>query len=104
MGNVKGIISDKMYDATSYLSLVTGKFYPRNKGLNDYDKIYEALEEAGLEDELWDFPLSEEDYILKEGYKVVLVELKIQDETTGCLKKEYRFFQVPDSITKEKLI
>lgn len=97
-----GIRSDKMYNFQSYLELVTGKVYTRGGRLNDYDIIEQALKEEGLQDELWNYPLTEINHIIESEYDVVLVEINVWNKDTDNLETDYRFYQVPTDMEDEE--
>ena len=97
-----GIRSDKMYNFQSYLELVTGKVYTRDGRLNDYDIIEQALKEEGLQDELWDYPLTEINHIIESEYDVVLVEVNVWNKDNDSLETDYRFYQVPTDMEDEE--
>lgn len=97
-----GIRSDKMYNFQSYLELVTGKVYTRDGRLNDYDIIEQALKEEGLQDELWDYPLTEINHIIESEYDVVLVEVHVWNKDTDSFETDYRFYQVPTDMEDEE--
>lgn len=97
-----GIRSDKMYNFQSFLELVTGKVYTRDGRLNDYDIIEQALKEEGLQDELWDYPLTEINHIIESEYDVVLVEVHVWNKDNDILETDYRFYQVPTDMEDEE--
>lgn len=97
-----GIRSNKMYNFQSYLELVTGKVYTRDGRLNDYDIIEQALKEEGLQDELWDYPLTEINHIIENEYDVVLVEVNVWNKNNDSLETDYRFYQVPTDMEDEE--
>lgn len=87
--------SEKIYSPQNYLEAVTGKYYCIS-GENDIEFIQEILERNGYTDELWDYPLSEIDHIVKNGLNVVLVDCMVVNSETDEFEHVYRWFEVPE--------
>ena len=81
-----------------YLEIVTGKVYFINAD-NQVEQVEEILVQEGFS--LWSYPLSELNYVVETGLKVVLVECV--NVTDKGLEKAYRLFEVPDSVTSESV-
>lgn len=93
--------SEKIYSSQSYLEAITGKCYIIN-GCDDIELIQEILVENGYIDELWDYPLSEIDHIVKNNLNVVLVDCMVANEETDEFEHEYRWFEVPEDFKEEE--
>lgn len=93
--------SEKIYSPQSYLEAITGFCYTIN-GENDIETIQEILEENGYIDELWDYPLSEIDHIVKNGLNVVLVDCMVVNSETDEFEHVYRWFEVPEDFKEEE--
>lgn len=87
--------SEKLYSPQNYLEAVTGKCYIID-GEDDIEFIQEILVENGYIDELWDYPLSEIDHIVKNNLNVVLVDCMVVNGETDEFEHEYRWFEVPE--------
>ena len=95
MGNC---ISDISLTPQEYLEIVTGKVYFVNAD-NQVEMVEKIIESEGFS--LWSYPLSELSHIVENNLRVVLVECV--NVTDDGLKKSYRFFEVPDSVTSKTI-
>jgi hypothetical protein len=93
--------SEKIYSPQNYLEAVTGKYYCIS-GENDIEFIQKILERNGYTDELWDYPLSEIDHIVKNGLNVVLVDCMVVNSETDEFEHVYRWFEVPEDFKDEE--
>ena len=66
---------------------------------NQVEQVEEILVQEGFS--LWSYSLSELNYVVETGLKVVLVECV--NVTDKGLEKAYRLFEVPDSVTSESV-
>lgn len=92
--------SEQIYSPQNYLEAVTGKCYIID-GEDDTEFIQEILVENGYIDELWDYPLSEIDHIVKNNLNVVLVDCMFVNSETDEFEHEYRWFEVPEDFKEE---
>lgn len=91
--------SEKIYSPQAYLEAVTGKCYVIS-GEDDVEFIGIVLAQNDLT-ELWDFPLSEIDHIVKNKLNVVLVDCMVVNEETDQFEHVYRWFEVPEDFKEE---
>jgi hypothetical protein len=92
--------SEQIYSPQSYLEAVTGKCYIIN-GEDDVELIQEILVENGYIDELWDYPMSEIDHIVKNELDVVLVDCMVVNPETDQFEHQYRWFEVPEDFKED---
>lgn len=87
------IMSSRLYSAQEYLELVTDSWYEECTGSIDW--IQGCL--CGNDLNLWDYPLSETDFISEDNtLPVVLVDCSHYEGDVYVT--EYRWFEVPDEI------
>ena len=89
--------SEKLYTPQTYLELVTGEYFIV-KGDNDIDTIENILKDFKLDDDLWNYPLSEIDHIVENDLDVVLVECMVYNNNTKEYEHIYRWFEIPEEI------
>lgn len=89
--------SEKLYTPQTYLELVTGEYFIV-KGDNDIDAIENILKDFKLDDNLWNYPLSEIDHIVENDLDVVLVECMVYNNNTKEYEHIYRWFEIPEEI------
>ena len=89
--------SEKLYTPQTYLELVTGEYFIV-KGDNDIDTIENILKDFKLDNDLWNYPLSEIDYIVENDLDVVLVECMVYNNNTKEYEHVYRWFEVTEEI------
>ena len=89
--------SEKLYTPQTYLELVTGEYFIIN-GDNDIDTIENILKDFKLDDDLWNYPLSEIDHIVENDLDVVLVECMVYNNNTREYEHVYRWFEVAEEI------
>ena len=89
--------SEKLYTPQTYLELVTGEYFIV-KGDNDIDTIENILKDFKLDDDLWNYPLSEIDHIVENDLNVVLVECMVYNNNTKEYEHVYRWFEVTEEI------
>lgn len=89
--------SEKLYTPQTYLELVTGEYFIV-KGDNDIDTIENILKDFKLDDDLWNYPLSEIDHIVENDLDVVLVECMVYNNNTKEYEHVYRWFEVTEEI------
>lgn len=92
--------SEKLYSPQNYLEAVTGKCYIVS-GEDDIALIQEILEENGYE--LWDYPLSEINHIVKNELNVVLVDCMVVNSETDQFEHIYRWFEVPEDFKDKEV-
>jgi hypothetical protein len=92
------IKSEKIYTPQTYLELVTGRCYTASSD-NDIAYIESILEDHDLC--LWNYPLNEIDYIVKENLDVVLVDCLVYNKDTYEYEHVYRWFEVSDCSAEE---
>jgi hypothetical protein len=91
--------SEKIYSPQAYLEAVTGKCYVIS-GEDDIEFIGIVLAQNDLT-ELWDFPLSEIDHIVKNKLNVVLVDCMVVNPETDQFEHQYRWFEVPEDFKED---
>ena len=79
--------SEKIYSVQEFCVEFLGNC-PIIKGYKDE---YRDL----IDDDLWDYPLSEIDHIVENELDVVLVDTSYVDDTTYELVNEYRWVEIP---------
>lgn len=89
--------SEKLYTPQTYLELVTGEYFIIN-GDNDIDTIENILKDFKLDDDLWNYSLSEIDHIVENDLDVVLVECMVYNNNTREYEHVYRWFEIPEEI------
>lgn len=89
------VLSNNIYSPQSYIEAVTGNYYIFRNDTTVYKEIQILLGLNGFE-RLWDYPLTEIEYIVENKINVVLVDVSDYDVESSNWVKEYRWFEVPE--------
>lgn len=94
--------SEKLYTPQTYLELVTGECFIV-RGDNDIDTIENILKDFKLDDDLWNYPLSEIDHIVENDLDVVLVDCMVYNNDTNEYEHIYRWFEVDEDFEEREI-
>lgn len=95
------ILYDGVLSPQTYLEIMTGKYFCLNAD-NQLELVERILDEQCGKGLYWSFALDDIDEVIKNGYKVVLVEIVniVMKGDKAGQKTIYRWFEVPGEWTK----
>ena len=89
------VLSKEIYSPQYYIETVTGNYYIFRNDTTILDEMQTLLALNNFEN-LWNYPLTEIDHIVKNKINVVLVDVSDYDVESQTWIKEYRWFEVPE--------
>ena len=94
------VLSNNIYSPQNFIATLTDKYYIFTKDVPILEEMHMLLCLNSFEN-LWDYPLTEIDHIVKNNLNVVLVDVSDYDGKNWVA--EYRWFEVPESYSNNFL-